>query len=82
MRLKTVSLEGNLPKPKRLSALSVGDDLSETFFDKNLQGGSITVGHLSRFFKQTVRYLYGCLHISLYIVLYGNMSNKKIGIAS
>jgi hypothetical protein len=35
------------------------------------------VGHLSRFFKQTIRYLYGCLHISLYIMPYGNMSSKR-----
>jgi hypothetical protein len=81
MRLKAVSLESNLSKPKALSALAVGDDFSETFFDKDLQGRSITVGHLSRFFKQTIRYFYGCLHMSLYIILYGNMSNKKIAIS-
>ena len=77
MRLKAVSLESNLSKPKILSAFAVGDDLSKTLFDKDLQGSSITVGHLPRFFKQAVRYLYACLHISLYIILYGNMSNKK-----
>jgi len=81
MRLKAVSLESNLSKPKALPAFAVGDDLSKTLFDKDLQGRSITVGHLSRFFKQTIRYLYACLHISLYIILYGNMSNKKIVIS-
>jgi hypothetical protein len=65
MRLKAVSLETNLSKPEALSAFAVGDDLSKTLFDKDLQGRSITVGHLSRFFKETIRYLYGCLHISL-----------------
>ena len=77
MRLKAISLESGLSKPEALSAFAVGDDLSKTLFDKDLQGRSITVGHLSRFFKQTVGYLYACLHISLYIILYGNMSNKK-----
>jgi len=77
MGLKAVSFESNPSKPKALSAFAVGDDLSKTLFDKDLQGRSITVGHLPRFFKQAVRYLYTCLHISLYITLYGNMSNKK-----
>ncbi len=81
MRLKAVSLESNLSKPKALSAFAVGDDLSKTHFNKILQGRSITVGHLSRFFKQTIRYFYGCLHISLYIISYGNMSIKKIAIS-
>jgi len=81
MRLKAVSFATNLSKPEALSALAVGDDLSKTLFDKDLQSRSITVGHLSRFFKKTIRYFYGCLHISLYIILYGNMSNKKIAVS-
>ncbi len=77
MRLKTISFEGNLSKPKSLSALPIGDGLSKTFFDEDFQGSSIPMGHLSRFFKQAIRYLYGSLHISSYIIFYGNMSNKE-----
>jgi len=77
MRLEAISLESGLSKPEALSAFAVGDNLSKTLFDKNLEGRSITVGHLSRFFKQTIRYLYACLHISIYIILYGSMSNQK-----
>jgi hypothetical protein len=77
MRLKAVSLESNLSKAKALSAFALGDDLSKALFDKTLQGRSITVGQLSRFFKQTIRYLYGCFHTFLYIILYGNMSNRR-----
>jgi hypothetical protein len=36
MRLKAVSLESNLSKPKALSAFAVGDDFSKTLFDKDL----------------------------------------------
>jgi hypothetical protein len=79
MRLKAISLESGLSKPEALSAFAVRDDLSKALLDKDLQGRSITVGYLSRFFKQTIRYLYGCLHISLYTILYGNMSSRKIG---
>ena len=81
MRLKAVSLESSLSKPKALPAFAVGDDLSKTLFDEDLQGRSITMGHLPRFFKQTIRYFYGCLHIYLCIILYGNMSNKKIAVS-
>jgi len=78
MRLKAISLESRLSEPEAPSALAVGDDFSKTLFDKDFEGRSITVGHLSRLFKQTIRYLYACFHISLYIILYGSMSNKKI----
>jgi hypothetical protein len=77
MGLKAISLEGGLSKSEALSAFAVGDDLSKTLFDKDLQGRPIAVGHLPRFFKQTIRDLYGCLHMPRYIVMYGNMSNKK-----
>jgi hypothetical protein len=77
VRLKAVSLESDLSKPEALSAFTVGDDLSETLFDKDLQGRSVTVGHLSRFLEKTVRNLYGCFHKYLYIIVYGNMSNGR-----
>jgi hypothetical protein len=35
-RLKAVSLESNLSKPETLSAFAVGDNLSKSFFDKDL----------------------------------------------
>jgi len=75
--LKAVSLESNLSKSEALSAFSVGDDLSKTLFDKDLQGRSVTVGHLSRFLKNTIRYLYGCFYIYLCIAIHGDMSNER-----
>jgi hypothetical protein len=37
------------------------------------------VGHLSRFFKQTIRYLYGCLHIGCTTNLWVDLTNHVIG---
>jgi hypothetical protein len=74
--LKAVSLESRLSKTETAAPLSVGDYPTKTLFDKGLQGCPLTMGHLARVFKKTVRYLYGCLHMALYIILYGKMSRE------
>ena len=81
VRLQPVALESGLPEPEATAALTFRDSSAETLFDNGLHGCLLSVCQLSHFFKKTVWYLYGCLHMVNHITLYGNMSrySKKHG---
>ena len=77
VRLQPVAIESGLPEPEATAALMFRDSSAETLFDNGLHGCLLSVCQLSHFFKKTVWYLYGCLHMVNYITLYGNMSRHS-----
>ena len=76
VRLQPVALESGLPEPEATAALTFRDSPAETLFDNGLHGCLLSVCQLSHFFKKTIWYLYGCLHMVNHITLYGKMSSK------
>jgi hypothetical protein len=52
----------------------LGNNSTQTFFDKSLKGCTFPVSQLSGFFEKPIWYLYGCLHIANRITWNGKMS--------
>jgi hypothetical protein len=74
MRLDAIAFECGLSKSKTPALLSIRDDPAKPLFDKGLKGGSLSMGYLACLFKEAIGYLYGCLHISIYIARYAKMA--------
>jgi len=74
VRLEPGSLEGGLPEPESTPALPFRHNTAQTHFDNNLHRCMLLLGELSYFFKETIWYLYGCIHMANHITEYGNMS--------
>lgn len=71
--MKAIPFEGGLSQPKTSPPFTFRDDPTQTLFDEGLQRCLLPVGNLAGFFKKSIRYLYGRLHISNHIMLYANM---------
>jgi hypothetical protein len=73
MRLQTVSLETGLSESERLAMVTLGKGPAEVFFDDGFYGSLLPLCQLPHFFVETVRYLYGCLHMANHITSYAKM---------
>ena len=74
MRLQTISFEGGLAEPEIAALLAFRYDPPQPFLNKGLHSCTLFVSQFPRLFKKVVRYLYGCLHMGIYISMYGRGS--------
>lgn len=74
MRLQAFAFERRLSEPESIAAFVLRDNPAETLFDEGLQGSPLPVGDLSGFLKETIWYLYGCLHMANHIIPDSEMS--------
>jgi hypothetical protein len=71
--MKAIPFEGSLSQPEISPPFAFRDDPTKTLFDEGFQGGLLPVGNLAGFFKKSIRYLYGRLHMFYHIIFYANM---------
>jgi len=69
MRLQVVALERCFPELEVATLLILGNNATQTFFDKSPKGRPLPVSQLSGFLEKPIWYLYGSFHVATYIIM-------------